>query len=134
MAGHEMDYLVQSVDGGLTWTNVTMAHGMLEYGTGTGAIFFINTGNAATTRGTWLWLAPQSGGIYGTWRTANGGASWVQVDKNEHPHGSSQIYQPNNNGVVYMAGAYLRCMVGRCSAQHRLPDKHGPTVGYRNQQ
>jgi hypothetical protein len=33
------------------------------------------------------------------------GASWVQEDKNEHPHGASQIYQPDNNGVVYMAGA-----------------------------
>jgi hypothetical protein len=28
------------------------------------------------------------------------------VDRNEHPHGSSQIYQPDNNGVVYMAGLY----------------------------
>ena len=28
------------------------------------------------------------------------------VDKNEHPHGAAQIYQPDNNGVVYMAGIY----------------------------
>jgi len=105
MAGHEMDYLVQSVDGGQTWTNVTMASGMLENG-GTGAIFFINTGNASSTRGTWLWMAQQSGGTYGTWRTTNGGANWVQVDKNEHPHGASQLYQPSNHGVVYIAGAY----------------------------
>jgi fibronectin type 3 domain-containing protein len=105
MAGHEMDYLVQSVDGGQTWTNITLASGMLENG-GTGAIFFINTGNATSTRGTWLWMAQQSGGIYGTWRTTNAGANWVQVDKNEHPHGASQLYQPNNNGVVYIAGAY----------------------------
>jgi hypothetical protein len=105
MAGHEMDYLVQSVDGGQTWTNVTMAGGMLENG-GTGAIFFINTGNASTTRGTWLWMAQQAGGVYGTWRTTNNGASWAQVDNNEHPHGSAQIYQPDNDGVVYIAGAY----------------------------
>ena len=105
MAGHEMDYLVESVDGGQTWTNLPLASGMLENG-GTGAIFFINTGNAASTRTTWMWMAQQSGGIYGTWRTANSGAHWSQVDKNEHPHGASQIYQPDNNGVVYMTGAY----------------------------
>ncbi len=105
MAGHEQDYLVESVDGGQTWANVSIASGMLENG-GTGAIFFINTGNASTTRGTWLWMAQQSGGIYGTWRTANNGGTWTKVDNNEHPHGASQIYQPDNNGVVYMAGAY----------------------------
>jgi hypothetical protein len=105
MAGHEMDYLVESVDGGQNWTNVPLASGMLENG-GTGEVFFINTGNAATTRGTWLWIAQTSGGIYGTWRTENNGAAWLQVDKNEHAHGASQIYQPDNNGTVYMAGAY----------------------------
>jgi hypothetical protein len=105
MAGHEFDSIVESVDGGQTWTSVTMANGMLEPN-GSGAVFFINTGNATTTRGTWLWLAQGSGGLYGTWRTVNGGAGWVQVDKNEHPLGASQIYQPDNNGVVYMAGLY----------------------------
>jgi hypothetical protein len=105
MAGHEMNYLVESVDGGQTWTNVSVANGMLQNG-GTGSIFFINTGNASSTRGTWLWMAQQSGGVYGTWRTTNSGGSWAQVDKNEHPHGAAQIYQPDNNGVVFMAGAY----------------------------
>jgi hypothetical protein len=105
MAGHEMDYLVESVDGGQTWTNVNLASGMLENG-GTGAIFFINTGDAAGSRGTWLWMAQGNGGTYGTWRTSNNGGTWVQVDKNEHPHGASQIYQPDNNGVVFMAGLY----------------------------
>jgi hypothetical protein len=105
MAAHEQNYLVESVNGGRTWTNVTVAGGMLEKG-GTGAIFFINTGNAATTRGTWLWLAQATGGTYGTWRTANSGGTWVQVDKNEHGHGSSQIYQPDNDGVVFMAGEF----------------------------
>jgi hypothetical protein len=105
MNGHEFDSLVESVDGGQTWTSVTMANGMLEPN-GTGEVFFLNTGNASTTRGTWLWLAQGSGGLYGTWRTANAGATWVQVDKNEHPLGAAQIYQPDNNGVVYMAGLY----------------------------
>jgi photosystem II stability/assembly factor-like uncharacterized protein len=51
-------------------------------------------------------MAAHFGGMYGTWRTTNGGGSWTKVDNNEHPHGSGQIYQPDNNGVVYMAGAY----------------------------
>jgi fibronectin type 3 domain-containing protein len=105
MAGHEMNYLVESVDGGQTWSNVSVNSGMLENG-GTAAIFFINTGNAASTRTTWLWLAQESGGVYGTWRTTNSGTAWVQVDKNEHAHGLTQLYQPDNNGVVYMVGAY----------------------------
>jgi fibronectin type 3 domain-containing protein len=105
MAGHEMDYLVESVDGGATWSNVPLNSGMLENG-GTGEVFFIDTGSATTTRGTWLWIAQTSGGIYGTWRTSNSGAAWVQVDKNEHPHGAGQIYQPDSSGSVYMAGAY----------------------------
>jgi fibronectin type 3 domain-containing protein len=105
MCGHEQDYLVESSDGGKTWTNVNLNSGMLENG-GTGAIFFINTGNSVTASQTWLWLAQQAGGAYGTWRTTDGGATWTQVDKNEHPHGSSQIYQPDTSGIVYMAGAY----------------------------
>jgi hypothetical protein len=105
MAGHEMDCLVESVDGGRNWTQVPVADGMLTK-IGTAAIFFINTGNASSTRGTWLWIGQITGGVNGTWRTANSGAAWVQVDKNEHPHGAAQIYQPDTLGVVYMAGMY----------------------------
>jgi hypothetical protein len=107
MAGHEMNYIVESVDGGQTWTNVTMDNGMLQTG-GTGELFFIDTGNPTTTRTTWLWLAQITGGNIGTWRTETGGASptWTKVDKNEHPHGAAQIYQPDSHGVVYMGGLY----------------------------
>jgi fibronectin type 3 domain-containing protein len=105
MAGHEHDSIVESVDGGQKWTAVPLDNGMLTDGR-TGFVFFINTGDAATTRGTWLWIGEQSGGLNGTWRTANSGATWVQVDKNEHPPGAAQIYQPGSNGVVFMAGSY----------------------------
>lgn len=105
MAGHEMNVLVQSSNGGQTWTAVKTDAGMQENG-GTAFIQFIDTGNATTTRDTWLWMAQVTGGTIGTWRTTNGGASWTHVDANEHVHGSSQIYQPDNKGVVYMAGAY----------------------------
>jgi hypothetical protein len=104
MAGHEQNTLMQSTDGGQTWNPVSMDAGMQEQG-GTGAIFFVDTGTASTTRGTWLWLAQQSGGTYGTWRTGNAGGAWKQVDKNEHPHGLSQIYQ-DGSGALFMAGAY----------------------------
>ncbi len=105
MAGHEQDLLVESVNGGQSWTSIPINAGMRE-GSGTGSISFINTGSAAGTRGTFIWMAQQSGGIYGTWRTTNAGASWVQVDKNEHPHGYAEVYQPDASGVVYMAGVY----------------------------
>ncbi len=42
---------------------------------------------------------------FGTWRTANSGASWTQVDTNEVSGGSTQIYQPDYNGVLFMAGS-----------------------------
>jgi photosystem II stability/assembly factor-like uncharacterized protein len=104
MAGHEMNLLVESFDAGHTWQSVMLDAGMNENG-GTAGIFFIDTGNAATTRKTFLWIAQQSD-QYGTWRTADAGMTWTRVDKNEHPHGLSQIYQPDTGGVVYMAGAY----------------------------
>ena len=48
MSGHEMNLIVQSHDGGRTWSSVPMADGMHQNG-GTGFLFFINTGNPATT-------------------------------------------------------------------------------------
>jgi len=104
MAGHEMNVLVESADGGQSWTNVTTDPGMAENG-GTAGIFFIDTGSAATTKKTFLWLAQQSD-VFGTWRTTNDGATWIRVDKNEHLHGNSQIFQPDTSGVVFMAGVY----------------------------
>jgi hypothetical protein len=104
MAGHEHDSIVESVNGGKNWTAVPLDIGMITNGR-TGFVFFINTGIAVTTRGTWLWIGEQNGGLNGTWRTADGGTTWVQVDTNEHPLGAAQIYQPDSNGVVFMAGS-----------------------------
>jgi hypothetical protein len=111
MSGHEMNLIVQSHDGGRTWSPVPMADGMHQNG-GTGFLFFINTGNPATTAKTWLWTAQGTGGVIGTWRTSNGGATWVRVDGNEHPHGQMQIYQPDATGVVYMPGIYSKLGAG----------------------
>jgi fibronectin type 3 domain-containing protein len=104
MIGHEFDSVVESVDAGQTWTSVPLAGGMMQVDHSP-AIFFIDTGTAGTTRGTWLWIGDQTGGNFGTWRTTNGGTAWVQVDKNEHV-GDAQIYQPDKSGVVYMSGNY----------------------------
>ena len=106
MAGHAQDSIVESGDGGHGWTAVHLDNGMLTNGR-TGFVFFINTGNAATTHGTWLWIGEQNGGLNGTWRTTNSGASWVQVDKNEHPLGAAQIFQPDTSGVLFMAGVRI---------------------------
>ena len=103
MTGHEQNSVVQSVDGGQTWTAVSIDPGMVQ-AFGTGYIFFVNTGNSSTTRQTWLWIANESGGTYGTWRTTDSGGTWVQVDKNEHPGGSTQFYQPDTSGEIFMAG------------------------------
>ena len=102
MTGHEFDSVVESTDGGLTWASVPLATGMLQTSLSP-AIFFLNTGTSATTRRTWLWMGDQVNGATGTWRTANSGTAWIQVDKNEHI-GNTQIYQPDTTGVVYMTG------------------------------
>lgn len=104
MAGHEMNLLVESVDGGRTWTKVPTDPGMNQNG-GTACIAFVDTGDAATTRKTFLWLAQHTGGVFGTWRTEDAGARWTRVDNNEHPHGGCQTFQPAP-GVIFMAGAY----------------------------
>ncbi len=98
LIGHEFDSIVESLDGGQTWASVPLAAGMLTTNQ-SGSVSFINTGNASSTRSTWLFVA-RSGG-FGTWRTSNSGAAWVQVDGNESGGG---VYQPDTNGVVFMPG------------------------------
>jgi hypothetical protein len=107
MSGHEMNLIVQSYDGGQTWSSIRMAQGMYQNG-GTGFLFFINTGHAEATAKTWLWTAQGTGGLIGTWRTSNAGETWARVDNNEHPHGQMQIYQPDTSGVLYMPGTYSK--------------------------
>jgi hypothetical protein len=105
MASHEFDVptMVESTNGGQNWSFVTLATGMQQVGFRSATILFVNTGNTTTTRGTWLWMGDFGAGV-GTWRTTNSGAAWTKVDNNEYI-GAAQLYQPDNNGVVYMAGA-----------------------------
>jgi hypothetical protein len=108
MAGHGVDVLLQSSDGGQTWSSVPLAAGMIDNSGATYGVYFIDTGDARTTRNTWLVCVPA---MPGTWRTENGGGTsgegWTQVETNEKGSGITQIYQPDNtSGVVYMAGDY----------------------------
>jgi hypothetical protein len=107
MAGHAMDLLVESTDGGQTWTSVTTDPAMAQNG-GTTGIAFIDMGDPDKTRTTWLWLAAQAGGVIGTWRTEDSGTTWTHVDSNEHTNGTihSEVFQRGSTGVIYMAGIY----------------------------
>ncbi len=104
MTAHQRNLIVETRDGGRTWTQVPIAPEMEKAG-GTAFVFFVNTGDGATTGQTFLWTSAGTGGNIGTWRTQNGGRSWTRVDGNEHPHGQMQIYQ-DASGAVFMAGQY----------------------------
>jgi hypothetical protein len=105
LVGHGVDLLVESTDGGLHWNQITTDPRMAMMG-GTGGPEFVNTGDPATTRTTWLFLTAQTGGKVGTWRTTDSGKTWTQVDKNEHTNGSTQTFQPDTKGTIFMAGVY----------------------------
>jgi hypothetical protein len=98
---HEADGIVETIDGGATWLPVVGS------GFPSGGIswypFFLDTGAAATTRGSWFAIA-QDGGSAVT--TIDGGASWTipaGLDGLQHPHGNAQIFQQGAN--VFVAGS-----------------------------
>lgn len=103
VCGHEQPYLLESTNGGSSWTSKTLPAGMSP-ANGTAFIFFLDTGNSTTTAQTWLWIGQTNGGANGTWKTSNAGSTWTQVETNEHPHGACQIWQPDKLGTVFMAG------------------------------
>jgi hypothetical protein len=111
MNGHQSSLVVQSFDGGLSWSEVSTAEGM-KHSSGTSFIFFINTGRSDTTRATWMWTAEATGQGIGTWRTSDQGRTWTKVDSNEHPHGQMQIYQPNNGGLIFMPSFHSKLGAG----------------------
>ena len=117
MAGHGFDLLAQSLDGGETWSAVPVESVMIN--AGTGGINFIDTGDPATTRTTWLWMASDAAIGLGTWRTSNSGASWTKVE----------IERPSGRRVGDLSARYGRRGVhagrvfearARRLSQHRL--------------
>jgi hypothetical protein len=97
---HEADGIAESTDGGATWNMVGGA------GFPSGGIswypYFVDTGNAATTRGTWFAIAQNgasaitTGDAGGHWTTPTGIAGL------QHPHGNSQIFQ--SGSTLFVAG------------------------------
>jgi hypothetical protein len=103
MNAHGMNLLVQSFDGAQSWSAVATDPAMQD---NIPVVAFIDTGVAATTRNTWLWIASAHDGAIGTWRTEDGGGHWTHVDANEHSDGTTELYQPDTTGVVFMPGQY----------------------------
>jgi hypothetical protein len=97
---HEADGIVESSDGGATWQMLGGA------GFPTGGIswypYFIDTGSAATTRGTWFAIAQDGASAI---VTSDAGASWTipnGLEGLQHPHGNSQLYQ--DGSTLFVAG------------------------------
>ncbi|MBL9021662.1 MAG: exo-alpha-sialidase [Myxococcales bacterium] len=97
---HEADGLAESTDGGATWSLVGGA------GFPAGGVswypFFIDTGDAATTRDRWIAI-PQNGG--GAVLTTDGGATWAAppgLAGLTHGHGNCQIHQTGD--TLFVAG------------------------------
>jgi hypothetical protein len=96
MGFHEAVGLVESNDGGVTWVVHKPADaGVSVYN------FFVDTGNAATTRATWLSVAQESH----MFRTTDSGSTWTEVETLQHGHGCSQLFQAGS-GVIYVPGLY----------------------------
>ncbi|HEV8245848.1 MAG TPA: hypothetical protein VGP93_08765 [Polyangiaceae bacterium] len=93
---HHTPDVIESTDAGQTWTRITTAGSSIY-------VWFVNTGDAASTHDTWLALSETDGGS-GLQRTTNGGASWTSVNSLQHAHGSSQLFQ--EGGIIYAAGVY----------------------------
>jgi hypothetical protein len=99
---HEADGIVESIDAGASWQLVGGA------GFPTGGIswypFFVDTGSATTTRGTWFAIAQDGASAVMTsdegahWTTPNGLAGL------QHPHGNAQIFQMGT--TLFAGGIY----------------------------
>jgi photosystem II stability/assembly factor-like uncharacterized protein len=97
---HEADGIVESTDGGASWQPVGGA------GFPTGGVswypYFVDTGDAATTRRTWFAIAQNGASAV---MTADGGATWTipqGLAGLQHPHGNSQIFQ--RGSTLFVAG------------------------------
>jgi photosystem II stability/assembly factor-like uncharacterized protein len=97
---HEANGIYESTNGGETWvqsgTTGFPGGGVSWYP------YFIDTGDAATTRKTWFAIAQNGASAV---MTHDQGASWAipnGLNGLNHPHGNSQIYQNGSN--LFVAG------------------------------
>jgi photosystem II stability/assembly factor-like uncharacterized protein len=88
---HEADGLVESFDGGETWE---MISGVGFPGGGVSwYAYFIDTGEASTTRESWIAIAQNGASVV---TTNDGGANWTTpagIEGLNHTHGNAQIFQ-----------------------------------------
>ncbi|HEX2583563.1 MAG TPA: hypothetical protein VHL14_00405 [Steroidobacteraceae bacterium] len=95
---HETDGLVESIDGGETWQLLGGSH--WPSGGKSWFVFFVDTGNAATTSETWFAIAQDGGSAV---MTRNGGGTWEipgDIEGLQHPHGNSSLLQIDNTLFV----------------------------------
>lgn len=97
MGFHGTTEFAESIDGGGTWKVIAMPAGV---GTSM-AVFFIDTGAAATTRTNWLVVGQWVNNTNGAWHTSNG-TTWDRAGTFEHFHGSTQVFNAGNN-VAYLS-------------------------------
>ncbi|HEX2584318.1 MAG TPA: hypothetical protein VHL14_04245 [Steroidobacteraceae bacterium] len=95
---HEGNNLAESIDGGVNWKVIPTdpANGKSIYP------YFMDTGNAATTRKTWF-LIPQVDSGTSTY-TTDGGVTFKLSGGFSHPHGGNQMFKESAN-VAYAAGS-----------------------------
>lgn len=100
---HEADKMAESTDGGATWKFTSGA------GWPAGGVswfpFFVETGDAATTRKTWFAIAQNGGSAI---MTSDGGATWTKpkgLEGLNHAHGCSQLYQTGRTLFIGGGGA-----------------------------
>jgi hypothetical protein len=97
---HEADGIVESTDGGGTWRLVGGAG--FPSGGKSWYPYFVDTGNAATTRTTWFAIAQNGASAV---MTSDSGTHWSipnGLTGLQHPHGNSQIYQ--RGSTLFVAG------------------------------
>jgi photosystem II stability/assembly factor-like uncharacterized protein len=97
---HEADGIMESTNGGETWNRVGTSG--FPSGGKSWYPFFIDAGDVAKTRVTWLAIAQDGGSVC---ITRDAGATWTipsGVNGLGHPHGNAQIYQ--NGSSIFVGG------------------------------
>ncbi len=97
---HEADGIVESTDGGLTWEPI------VGDGFPSGGVswypFFLDTGDAASTRDSYLAIAQGGGSVV---VTRDGGLEWTipaGIEGLNHAHGNAQIFQ--RGSTIFVPG------------------------------